>query len=353
MEPEVDVVDAVRVGLVLGGRSREHEVSVVSARSVWRGLRDRHEVVAMAIDREGRWANPATAARVLEESGDRTEQVLSFVGEDVVDPRLLAREVDVVFPILHGPYGEDGTLQGLLELLGLPFVGCDTVASAVCMDKLLAKGVLAAGGIATAPWVDVDRTGWEQAGDELRERCLGLGLPLFVKPARLGSSVGVSRVSAAGELDAAVDEALAHGRRALVERGIAGRELEVAVLGNEAPRASLPGEIVPGHAFYDYSDKYVDDACQLLAPAPLAEAPAEAARALAVRVFRLLACEGMARVDLFLDAENRLWVNEVNTIPGFTSISMYPKLWSVTGLPYPDLLDELLALALERSRRPC
>lgn len=343
----------LRLGLVFGGRSREHEVSVVSARSVARAVdRDRHELVPMAVDRRGRWAEAAVAAAVLESSADRVDRVRAFDGVHALDPRLLDGSVDVVFPVLHGPFGEDGAVQGMLEMLDLPYVGCDTTASAVCMDKVLTKRILEQAGVATAPWCAVDRRSWTTQRDRATEAALALGLPLFVKPARLGSSVGVTKVRDAAGLGPAVEAALDHGDRLVVERAVVGRELEVAVLGADLPRASVPGEIVPGHEFYDYDDKYVDDACELLAPAPLEAAEADAARDLAERVFRLLGCEGMARVDLFLDAaDGRLWVNEVNTIPGFTSISMYPRLWGVSGLDYPQLVAELIRLALERHAR--
>jgi len=342
--------DRLRVGLIFGGRSGEHDVSVVSARSVARALdRSRYRLVAMAIDRAGRWADPETADRVLADSGDRTEEVVDFEGASRLDPRLLQAEIDVVFPVLHGPYGEDGTIQGLFEMLDLPYVGCDPTASAVCMDKILTKRLLVQAGFATPPWVEVDRGSWSDSRPVLTERCLDLGLPLFVKPARLGSSVGISRVENREALDPAVELALGHGAVALVERGLDAREIEVPVLGNASPRAAAPGEVVPGHAFYDYEDKYVDDACRLLAPAPLEAEQASAAQQLALGVYRTLGCAGMARVDLFFVRETGdLWVNEVNTIPGFTSISMYPKLWQVSGLSYPELIDRLIDLALER-----
>lgn len=342
--------DRLRLGLVFGGRSAEHDVSIVSARSVARALDpDRYHLVPMAIDRAGRWATPDAAAGVLAGSGDRVDRVCDFEGVSALDPRLLSGEIDVAFPVLHGPYGEDGTIQGLLEMLDLPYVGCDPTASALCMDKVLAKRVLDHAGHRTAPWCTTDRSAWATRSAAVIEQALALGLPLFVKPARLGSSVGIRKVVTAEQLAPAVEHALAHGQRIVLERAIVARELEVAVLGNQQPRASLPGEVVPGHEFYDYDDKYVDDACQLLAPATLEPDQVTAAQALAVEVFTLLGCEGMARVDLFLDrADGGLWVNEVNTIPGFTSISMYPRLWGVTGLPYPELLDELIRLALER-----
>jgi D-alanine-D-alanine ligase len=257
--------------------------------------------------------------------------------------------IDVAFPVLHGPYGEDGTIQGLLEILDLPFVGADTAASAVCMDKIFSKRMFVQAGLPTSPWIELDRSSWSENRGGVLERSLALGLPLFVKPARLGSSVGISKVSQREALVEAVELALTHGERALVERGLDAREIEVAVLGDRHPRASMPGEIVPGHEFYDYEDKYVDSACELFAPAPLDSETTAAAQELAIEVFRLLGCSGMARVDLFLERDgSQLWVNEANTIPGFTSISMYPRLWQISGLDYAALIDELIRLAFSR-----
>ncbi len=339
----------LRVALIFGGRSGEHAVSVVSARSVDRALdRGRYEVVAMAIDRDGRWADGETAARLLADAPERTDRVGDFSGRRPLDPRLVEENFDVAFPVLHGPYGEDGTIQGLFEILDLPYVGCDVAASAVCMDKIFCKSLLHRAGLPTPDWREVYRAAWDRdRGAELTS-CGELGLPVFVKPARLGSSVGISKVSDARALGDALDLALAHGRRALVECGLDAREIEVPVLGNDAPRAALPGEVVPGHEFYDYEDKYVDSDCRLLAPAPIDRTTAEAAQRMALEAFSTLGCRGMARVDLFLERSSpRLWINEVNTIPGFTAISMYPKLWQASGLEYPDLVDELIRLALE------
>lgn len=343
----------LRLALVFGGRSREHEVSVVSARSVAAALdHDRYVVLPMAIDQGGRWADPDTARRVLETSGDRADQVPGFDGSHSLDPRLLNGSIDVALPILHGPYGEDGTIQGLFEMLDLPYTGCDVTSSAVCMDKILCKRLLGEAGLATPEWRVVNRHLWDSDRSRLRERCLELGLPLFVKPARLGSSVGVSKVPDESALDHAVQIALEHDHRVIVERALDAREIEVAVLGSTDPRPSVPGEIIPGHEFYDYQDKYLDNSCQLLAPAPLDERQTETACALAVHAYRSLGCDGMARIDLFLERANgRFSVNEANTIPGFTSISMYPKLWGLTSLPYPRLLDELIRLGLERHAR--
>jgi D-alanine-D-alanine ligase len=343
--------DKRRVALIFGGRSGEHDVSIVSARSVDHALdRNKYQVLPMAIDHRGLWADADTARRVLDESSDRADKVAHFEGIYRLDPRLLDGTSDVAFPVLHGPYGEDGTIQGLFEMIDLPYVGCDAASSALCMDKIFCKRLLAQEGLPTPAWVELDGTSWIEDRDGIVDRSLGLGLPLFVKPARLGSSVGISRVPEEADLVAAIELALGHGERALVERGLDAREIEVAVLGNRHPRAAVPGEVVPGHDFYDFDDKYVDSACELLAPAPLDAETTTAAQGLGINVFRLLGCSGMARVDLFLERDsNHLWVNEVNTIPGFTSISMYPRLWGLSGLDYPALLDELIRLALERS----
>lgn len=343
----------LRLGLVFGGRSGEHEVSVVSARSVARALdEERYRLLPMAIDRQGRWADPDTAAEVLERSGDRPDQVMRFAGSEAVDPRLLDGSVDVAFPVLHGPFGEDGSIQGLFEMLDLPYVGCDLASSAVCMDKILGKRLLLQAGLPTVEWRQIGARAWSERREELSVASLALGLPLFVKPARLGSSVGISKVKTAADLGPAVDEALRWDERVIVERGLDAREIEVAVLGSDEPRASVPGEIIPGHEFYDYSDKYLDDACRLLAPAQLEPSQTAAVRELAVAAYEALGCDGMARVDLFLERPSgTLWVNEANTIPGFTSISMYPRLWALTGLGYPRLLEELIRLAVERHRR--
>jgi len=340
----------LRLALIFGGRSGEHDVSVVSARSVEGALDgSRFEAVPMAIDRAGRWADSTTSRRVLEGSGDRTDRVVDFVGTHGLAPELVDGSIDVAFPVLHGPYGEDGTIQGLFEILNIPYVGSDHAASAICMDKVVTKRLLVQAELPTAEWIEVDIGSWRHERARIRSACLDLGLPLFVKPARLGSSVGISKVIEEAELDLAVDEAQEHDHRVIVEQGLDAREIEVAVLGNSEPRASVPGEVIPGREFYDYQDKYLDDSSQLLAPAPLDHGTSAAAGKLAVAAYRTLGCEGMARVDLFLGrGTGDLWVNEINTIPGFTSISMYPRLWGLSGLKYPELLNELVRLALER-----
>jgi D-alanine-D-alanine ligase len=255
-----------------------------------------------------------------------------------------------VLPLLHGPHGEDGTVQGMLELAGVPFVGSGVLASSLCMDKLKCKDVLAMHDVPQVPWVGLRDT--ELPAAVARVEDAGLRYPLFVKPANLGSSVGVSKVAEPSALAEAVALAAEYDEWIIVEEGADGREIEVAVLGNAEPRASVPGEIVPGGEFYDYDDKYVDGTCQLLVPAPLDDEVAEEARALAVEAFLALRCEGMARVDLFYEEGGRgLLVNEVNTIPGFTPVSMYPRVWEASGLTYGELIDELVDLAIERHQR--
>ncbi len=349
----------LRVLLLFGGQSAEHDVSRVSAVAVAHALDpDRYEVVPVGITREGRWLL-AEAARAALDAGDRPEsfavegprvrmgESTELVRLDAGTPSLPA--IDVVFPLLHGPYGEDGTVQGLLELAGLPYVGAGVLGSAVGMDKVMMKRAFVACGLPTPAHVplreDFDKTELDRVEDTL-------GYPCFVKPSNLGSSVGVSKATTRPELEEAVVAALRFDEWVLVEEAIAGREIEVAVLGDRPPEASLPGEIIPGADFYTYEDKYLDDRAQLRAPADLDAGRTAEVRRLAVAAFEACRGEAMARVDFFLEDPGRgFLVNEVNTIPGFTPISMYPKLWEVTGLPYAALLDRLVGLALERHER--
>ena len=355
----------LRLLLLFGGQSAEHDVSRVSAVAVARALDpNRYDVVPVAITREGRWLL-ADRARAALETGDFP----SAFDVDGPPVRLADRRpglgssvarlesggnplgaVDVAFPLLHGPYGEDGTVQGLLELAGLPYVGSGVLGSAVGMDKVMMKRAFTACGLATPRSIALRDDGVTKT--EL-DRCeTELGYPCFVKPANLGSSVGVSRATDRAGLEEAVELALQFDEWILIEEGIAGREIEVAVLGDRPAEASLPGEIVPGAAFYSYEDKYLDDSAELRAPADLDPDRTAEVRRLAVAAFEACRCEAMARVDFFLEDPGRgFLVNEVNTIPGFTPISMYPRLWEVTGVPYPELLDRLVALALERHER--
>jgi D-alanine-D-alanine ligase len=338
-----------RVLLLFGGRSAEHDVSRVTAVAVARALdRTRYDVVPVAITTDGRWLLADSAQRAIEGGLEALPSAFDVDGE--LAPALGALDVDVVFPLLHGPYGEDGTVQGLLELADLPYVGSGVLGSAVAMDKVMMKRAFAATGLAYAATVEF-RDGNDR--DALVERVEEeLGYPCFVKPANLGSSVGVAKAHDRAELVDAVDVALGYDEWIVVETAIAGREIELGVLGDDPPMVSLPGEIVPGAEFYSYADKYEADDAQLLVPAPLDDAQVAEAQALAARAFEACRCEGMARVDLFLrDVDGAFLVNEVNTIPGFTPISMYPRLWEASGLSYPDLLDRLIDLALVRHAR--
>jgi D-alanine-D-alanine ligase len=354
-----------RVNLVVlfGGQSAEHDVSRATAAHVLAALDPgRYDVRAIGITRDGQWVDAGDAARTQLEvirRGHLTDGPAIATGLEVVgapthaDP-VLARRADdaptVVLPLLHGPLGEDGTVQGLLELADVAYVGAGVLSSAVSMDKAMAKTVLDAHGIPQARWkAYLEHAIGSGTAAEIVEE---FGLPVFVKPANMGSSVGVTKAKTVAGLTAAIDTALGYDRVVVVEEAVVGREIEVAVLGNEAPRASVAGEIIPGHEFYDFADKYLDGGAKLLIPAPLAEADAAHVRELAVQVFRALRGEGLARIDFFFEEGGRGFLcNEANTMPGFTPISMYPKLWQATGLGYADLLDELVGLALARHAR--
>jgi D-alanine-D-alanine ligase len=354
----------IRLVVLFGGRSAEHDISCISASHVLAAIDpQRYDVVPVGIDRNGRWL-PAERRDELSvpEDRDPVDPLPVLTGHadasparaGSVDGEALPADIPtVVLPILHGPNGEDGTVQGLLEMAGLPYVGTGVLGSALAMDKAMAKTVLDALGIPQVPWRGFRRTDRpdEAAAKELLDE---LGPTVFVKPANMGSSIGVSRVTddaGPARLLEAIEDALRFDDEIVLEQGVVARELECAVLGNDEPRASVIGEIVTDAEFYDYADKYFDGTARTVVPAELDPAVAEEARLLAVHTFRALRCAGMARVDLFLEAERGLLVNEVNTIPGFTPISMYPKLWQASGLPYSELIDELVALALERHAR--
>jgi len=289
---------------------------------------------------------------VLSSSGDRPDRVLRFEGSLGLDPRLVEKSVDVVVPILHGPFGEDGTVQGLCEMLDLPYTGCGVEASAVTMDKVLSKRLFREAGLPTPGFEVLTSAQWKAERIRCEARCLALRLPIFVKPSRLGSSVGISKVKDVATLASAIELALGYDDVVIVEQGIPAREVEVGVLEGDPPVVSVPGEVVPGHEFYDYADKYLDDACRLLAPAPLESAQVAQVQRLALAGFAALGCEGMARVDFLFDTrDGRFLLNELNSIPGFTSISMYPRLLGLSGVSYPELLDRLIGLALTRHAR--
>jgi D-alanine-D-alanine ligase len=348
-------VKRLRVVVLYGGRSVEREVSRISARTIVGALDpSRYEVQPLAVGEDGRFLPAAASIRLLTEGKVperfRAAEEGAPASQALVPIEIGPGRADVVIPIIHGTTGEDGALQGFLEILGLPYVGAGVTGSAVGMDKAVFKALLRDAGIPHARSLTLSPR--ERAGVRGKLESLGLALPLFVKPACGGSSVGVSKVKRWEDLDGALDVALRYDERALVEEGVDARELECSVLGNDDPKASIVGEIVPGREFYDYDDKYRENKARLLIPADVPAAVAEEVRRLAVQVFTLCGLSGMARVDFFFErSTNRVLVNEANTLPGFTAISMYPKLWEASGLPLPKLLDELIRLALERKER--
>jgi D-alanine-D-alanine ligase len=349
----------LRVGVIFGGRSGEHEVSLASAASVIRALDpDKYEAVLIGIGKDGRWFLGSPAQKMLPEVLRQGQRVMLSADPNVAALMPLeerasgTQRVDVIFPVLHGTYGEDGTVQGLLDLAGLPYVGSGVIGSAVGMDKDMQKRLFQQARLPVGEFVAILRSEWEKDRD-LVLRAVGkkFRFPLFVKPATLGSSVGMSKVHKREELPAALDLAAEFAQKILVERNIRGREIEVSVLGNDEPQASIPGEIIPHREFYDYTAKYLEDGTRLEIPAKLSRPQVRRFQEYAGRAFRCLECRGMARVDFFLEGPSgRIYVNEVNTIPGFTAISMYPKLWEASGITYRELIDRLIELALAEHR---
>lgn len=345
----------LRVGVLFGGRSGEHEVSLASAASVIRGMDpDRYEPVPIGITKDGHWLVGEGAMKILPDvlkngrrvmlTADPTEAALV-----PLDRGAGAQRLDVFFPVMHGTFGEDGTIQGLLELAGLPYVGAGVLGSSIGMDKDVSKRLCKAAGIPVVPWYTFHRWQWEKDPAAVRAAIeQQFPYPVFVKPATLGSSVGMSKVHTSEELGPALDLACEFGMKILVEKAVSAREIEVSVLGNHQPQASIPGEIVPHREFYDYTAKYLEDGTKLLIPADLKPAQAKKIQELAVKAFLALELSGMARVDFFLEKKGgKLYLNEVNTIPGFTSISMYPKLWEASGIGFRELIGRLIDLAFE------
>ena len=348
----------IRVGILFGGRSAEHEISLLSAKNVIDAIdKTRYQPVLIGIDKSGRWVTNEPSKFLLNSADPKLIKLTESGNTGValvpqssgrltdLDTSGLDENVDVVFPILHGPMGEDGTIQGLLKLAAVPFVGAGVLGSAVGMDKDVMKRLLRDAGIPVPKFQVFHR----KHPPGFAAVTQGLGLPLFVKPANLGSSVGISKARDQASFDKAVRDAFRYDSKILVEESIQGREIECAVLGNDDPRASVPGEIIPSHEFYSYEAKYLDeDGARLEIPAKLDAATVKRVQELAVRTFKALSCEGMGRVDFFLTADGTLYVNEINTIPGFTKISMYPKLWEASGIGYTDLISRLIELAMER-----
>jgi D-alanine-D-alanine ligase len=387
----------LRVGILFGGRSGEHEVSLLSAASVFNAIdKDKFEVVPIGITKEGRWVTAGDAERLLKgqpagEGAGSTQPHLRAgdpdatpgaavlaAGEAVVVPPEPQRQggslspfqtdaaltrrasdrainVDIIFPVLHGTFGEDGTIQGLLELADLPYVGAGVLGSAAGMDKDIMKSLFRAAGLPIVKHVTVLRSEWEANSKKVQKLVESrLKYPVFVKPANLGSSVGISKAHDGKELGPAIEEAAKFDRKIVIEQGVGGkkqkaREIECSVLGNDSPEASVPGEIVPGKEFYDYTAKYVDEGSKLIIPAKLSKAETRTVQQLAISAFKAVDCSGLARVDFLMDAKaGKIYLNEINTMPGFTSISMYPKLWAASGLAYSELIERLIQLGLER-----
>jgi len=359
----------IRVGVIFGGRSGEHEVSLASARSVMNAMdKEKYEIVPIGITKEGGWIASGDPMKALKAGDASVSQPAALLGdpsrrglmrledtERAVETTRLV-ELDVIFPVLHGPYGEDGTIQGLLELAGIPYVGAGVIGSALGLDKAVFKDVMRAHGLPITDYLLVKRKEWEADPEGVMDRAeAALGYPVFTKPANLGSSVGISKCHDRVGLARGLAEAAGYDRKLLVEVAVpAAREIEVSVLGNDDPIASVPGEIVPGREFYSYEAKYIDEgdqASKLLIPAPISPEMAERVRDLAVRAYKAIDCAGMARADFLLSSETEeLYLSELNTIPGFTKISMYPKLWEASGIPYPELIARLIELAIERYR---
>jgi D-alanine-D-alanine ligase len=391
LRPHWKVMEKLRVGILFGGRSGEHEVSLLSAASVLNAIdKEKYDVVPIGITKDGRWLTAEHAEHLLQgklmleprnlRAGDPETTPSAAVlarGESVVvppepvhrqsglvpfqtDAAMMRRasdraiNVDVIFPVLHGTFGEDGTIQGLLELADIPYVGAGVLGSAAGMDKDIMKSLFIAAGIPIVKHVTLLRSMWEKEPKKVAKLVGKLKYPVFVKPANLGSSVGISKAHNRKELGPAIEEAAKFDRKIVIEQGVGGakekaREIECSVLGNDEPAASVPGEIVPGKEFYDYTAKYVDEGSQLIIPAKLSKSETKKVQELAIAAFKAVDCSGLARVDFLMDPKTRkIYLNEINTMPGFTAISMYPKLWAASGLAYADLIDRLIQLGIER-----
>jgi D-alanine-D-alanine ligase len=341
-----------KVALIFGGRSAEHEISLISASAIYKNIdKNRYDVVSLYITKQGEWKkvpSPLLSSAKLASSGS----ALSFLPWETGQLRRRVR-ADIYFPVLHGPYGEDGTIQGLLEMADVPYVGAGVLASAAGMDKAVMKALFAAAGVPIVKHRTFTDSDWAKRKVSvlslLRKE---FSLPFFVKPSNLGSSVGISKVKAWPEAARALQRAFRYDRKILVEAGVTGREIECSVLGNDCPRASLPGEIIPFREFYDYRDKYLEGKTRFRIPALLPARKIKKVQHLAVAAYKAVGCEGMARVDFFLEKKtDQIYVNEINTIPGFTEISMYPKLWEASGIPFRRLVEELIRLGFERHRK--
>jgi len=354
----------IRVGIIFGGRSGEHEVSFCSASSIIKAIdKGKYTVVPIGITKEGKWISPQDSELALQSGkiegkntvillNDPSGKALVHIGNHQrLDESSVLERLDVIFPVLHGPYGEDGTVQGLLELADIPYVGAGVAASAISMDKDLMKIIFQQKNLPILKWLTIKRKEWQKDKEKILSLIQnGFEYPLFVKPTNLGSSVGITKVHKKEELGEAIDLASSYDRKILIEEGLEEvREIECSVLGNDEPRASVVGEVKPAGEFYDYDSKYIDKETQLIIPADLPDGVSKEVQKIALRAFKAVDAAGMARVDFFVSKkENKIYLSEINTIPGFTSTSMYPRLWKASGIPYPELIDRLIQLALER-----
>ena len=354
----------IRVGLIFGGRSGEHEVSFCSASSIIKVIdKDKYTVVPIGITKEGRWISPQDSELALQSGKIEGKNTVILLNDSFskslvcidnnqrLDKSSALEKLDVIFPVLHGPYGEDGTVQGLLELANIPYVGAGVAASAISMDKDLMKTIFQQKGLPILKWMTIKRREWQKDKKKILSIIQnGFEYPLFVKPTNLGSSVGITKVHKKEELERAIDLASSYDRKILIEEGLEEvREIECGVLGNDEPKASVVGEVRPAGEFYDYDSKYIDEGTQLIIPADLPDGVSKKVQEIALCAFKAIDAAGMARVDFFVSKkENKIYLSEINTIPGFTSVSMYPRLWEASGIPYPDLIDQLIQLALER-----
>jgi len=357
-------IKKIRIGIIFGGRSGEHEVSFCSASSIIKAInKDKYTVVPIGITKEGRWISPQDSELALQSGkieGKSTVILLNDPSGNALirtdnnqrlDKSFTLERVDVIFPVLHGPYGEDGTVQGLLELANIPYVGAGVAASAISMDKDLMKIIFQQKGLPILKWLTIKRKEWQKDKEKILSLIQNVfEYPLFVKPTNLGSSVGITKVHEKEELEGAIDLASSYDRKILIEEGLEEvREIECGVLGNDEPRASVVGEVRPAGEFYDYDSKYIDKETQLIVPADLPDGVSQEVQEIALRAFKAVDGAGMARVDFFVSKkENKIYLSEINTIPGFTSVSMYPRLWEASGISYPDLINRLIQLALER-----
>lgn len=359
-------IKKIKVGVIFGGRSSEYEVSIISAESVMNALdKNKFKVIPIGITKKGNWITGTNTVKILK-SGfkhnlpslekivipDATKKSLVPLNSKVrLKQKITEEKLDVIFPILHGPYGEDGTIQGLLELANIPYVGAGVLGSAVGMDKVIQKQLFQAASLPIVKFISFLKEDWlKNKKSVINEILKKINFPCFVKPANLGSSVGISKIHTVKEIAKGIKEALKYDRKIIVEEGVKNpREIEVSVLGNDRPKASQPGEVIPSGKFYDYNAKYIDKASKLIAPAMLPKKIIKIIQDIALKAFKTINCTGMARVDFLVEKKsNKIYLSEINTIPGFTSISMYPKLWSVSGLSYPKLLEKLIQLAMER-----